>query len=233
MKHKGHLTKIDPATGEVDPHQTWMTNNMILMSDDGFKTSRSALGQITVDGENYYGLIAEMVLSGYIEGSRIVGGTIQIGLQSDGTYAFEVHEDGTVTMSGGSSIGGYTASDFDNMNNSISNTQNTVQNIQNEVNTITSQKMYRIEITCVGPQILRAKNQTATLSCHVYSWDDEITNDLDASLFNWKRYSDNSSHDETWNNMSIHKGRKTLTITTEDITENANFSCEVTLPDDE
>ena len=239
-KYGIRLQKIDPTTGEVDPHQTWMTNNMILMSDDGFKTSRSALGQITVDGENYYGLIAEMVLSGYIEGSRIVGGTIQIGLQEDGTYAFEVHEDGTVTMGSGSSIGGYTASDFDNMNNSITNTQNkvqenanTVEKIQEEVHNINSQKMYRIEITCIGPQILRTKNQTATLFCHVYSWDTEITDNLDASFFNWKRHSDNSDYDEIWNNMSIHKGCKTLTISTEDITENANFSCEVTLPDSE
>lgn len=239
-KYGIRLQKVDPTTGEVDPHQTWMTNNMILMSDDGFKTSRSALGQITVDGENYYGLIAEMVLSGYIEGSRIVGGTIQIGLQPDGTYAFEVHEDGTVTMGGGSSIGGYTASDLDNMNNAITNTQNkvqentnTVEKIQTEVNNINSQKMYRIEITCIGPQILRTKNQTATLSCHVYSWDTEITNTLDASLFNWKRHSDNSDHDEIWNNSTIHQGRKTLTISTEDILENANFSCEVTLPDSE
>ena len=65
------------GNGEIDPHQTWLVNNMILMSDDGFKTSRSALGEITVDGQRYYGLIAEAVLSGYIEGTRIVGGEIK------------------------------------------------------------------------------------------------------------------------------------------------------------
>lgn len=101
------LQKIDPTTGEADPNQTWMTNNMILMSDDGFKTSRSALGQIVVDGQSYYGIIAEMVLSGYIEGTTIKGGTIQIGEQEDGSYAFEVQEDGTVSMNGGSTIAGY------------------------------------------------------------------------------------------------------------------------------
>ena len=64
------------GNGEVDPHQTWLVNNMILMSDDGFKTSRSALGEITVDGKTRYGLLAEAVLAGYIEGSKIVGGTL-------------------------------------------------------------------------------------------------------------------------------------------------------------
>lgn len=115
-KYGIHLTKMDPTTGEVDPHQTWMTNNMILMSDDGFKTSRSALGEITVDGEIYYGLIAEMVLSGYIEGSIIQGGiikgsTIQIGEYTDENgnkkHAFEVDKDGNVTMNATNKIEGY------------------------------------------------------------------------------------------------------------------------------
>ena len=102
-----HLTKIDPVTGETDPKQTWLVNNMILMSDDGFKTSRSALGEITVDGQTYYGLIAEMVLSGYIEGSTIKGGTINIG---DG--AFVVDERGNVTMGGANTIGGYATEEY-------------------------------------------------------------------------------------------------------------------------
>ena len=113
-KYGIHLQSVDPTTGEIDPHQTWMTNNMILMSDDGFKTSRSALGQITVDGQDYYGIIAEMVLSGYIEGCRINGGTIQIGEQAnDGSYPFEVHEDGSVTMNGGGNVA--TKEDIENI----------------------------------------------------------------------------------------------------------------------
>ena len=230
------MQKVNPVTGEVDPHQIWMTNNMILMSDDGFKTSRSALGEITVDGENYYGLIAEMVLSGYIEGSTIKGGTIQIG-EIDGKPAFEVDKDGNVSMLGG-------AVQFNTSKNSIAETENKLTNsmnkLQDEVNKtsedvkkINDSKMYRIEVICTGPQILKIKNQTAILSCRVYSWDTDITDSLDASLFNWKRHSNNSDYDEIWNANTIHKGRKTLTISTEDITDNANFSCEVTLPDSE
>jgi hypothetical protein len=104
--------KLD--NGELDPRQTWLVNNMILMSDDGFKTSRSALGEVTVDGATYYGLIAEMVLSGYIEGSIIKGGTIQIGEYTDDNgnkkYAFEVDKNGNVTMTSGN-IDGYATSE--------------------------------------------------------------------------------------------------------------------------
>lgn len=219
--------------GSIDPHQVWMVNNQILFSDDGFKTSRSALGEVTVDGTTYYGLITELVLSGYIEGSKIVGGEIMIGEQPDGSYAFRVWPDGTVTMGGGSKIGDYTVDDINQAVGSAQDSANKVQQIQGAIDNINSQKMYRIEIKCVGPQILKVKNQTATLSCHVYSWDTEITNTLDDSLFNWKRHSDNSDQDEIWNNNTIHQGRKTLTISTEDIMDNANFVCEVTLPDSE
>lgn len=105
MDRNGIKLQKKTANGEIDPKQTWLVNNMILMSDDGFKTSRSALGEVTVDGQTYYGLIAEMVLSGYIEGSIMKGGTIQIGEYEDAEgkkkYIFEVDKKGNVSMCGG------------------------------------------------------------------------------------------------------------------------------------
>lgn len=209
------------ADGSIDPHQTWMTNNMILMSDDGFKTSRSALGEITVDGQNYYGLIAEMVLSGYIEGSKIVGGTIQIGLQNDGTYAFEVHQDGTVTMSGGS---GYIDSEGN---------QHSFGDIVESIEEVNRVSMYRIEITTLDPTVISTSSDVATITCKVYSWDSDITDTLDASLFNWKRTSDNSDLDKVWNAMQEHQGVKSIQIDADDVIGNSSFVCEVNLPDGE
>jgi hypothetical protein len=202
-----------------------MVNNQIVFTDDGFKTSKAVLGEFTVDDVTYYGLLAQAVISGYIEGSQIKGGTIQIGLQDDGTYAFEVHEDGSVTMSGGSSIDGYAKEE------DVNNLGGQIVEIQGQVDTINNSKMYRVEVQCNGPMIMNLRNQTATLSCKVYSWDTDITDTLDASLFNWVRVSSNSDQDEIWNNNTNHHGRKTLTITTEDITNNANFYCEVSLPE--
>jgi hypothetical protein len=218
--------------GSADPRQTRIVNNMIIMTDDGWKTSRSGLGEFTVDGlGTFYGLIAEAVLSGYIESSVISGGEIMIGEQPDGSYAFRVYPNGTVTMGGDSSIGGYTASDFDKMNNQIQESNNAVQEIQGIVENLNSKVMYRVEIICDGAMIMNVKNQAATLKCKVYSWDNDITDTLDSSAFNWIRSSNDRTQDETWNNNSAHKGRKTLTITTEDITNNANFYCEVSLPE--
>ena len=97
------LTKImDESTGEISPYQAWIVNNNILFSSDGFKTADVGLGEFTIDGETFYGLLADAVFSGYIEGSRFVGGSINIG---DGTFV--VDEFGNVTMKASSSIEGY------------------------------------------------------------------------------------------------------------------------------
>lgn len=99
------LKKIN-SDGTTSQYQTRIVNNMILMSDDGFQTSRSALGEIVVDGETYYGLIAEMVLSGVVESSKIIGCEIDIG-----NGAFKVDgETGEVTMSKGN-VAGYAKED--------------------------------------------------------------------------------------------------------------------------
>jgi len=122
--------------GSPDRHQTRLVNNMILMTDDGWKTSRAGLGQFIIDEREMYGLIAEAVLSGYIEGSDIVGGTIKIGLQDDGSYAFEVHEDGSVTMGGGSSINGYAREDY--VDSQIGNVNKDIEEIKDSSTIISS-----------------------------------------------------------------------------------------------
>lgn len=98
------LRKVN-ADGSFSPYQAWIKNNTILLSSDGFKEGSVAelgLGEFTVDGETFYGILAKVIMSGYIEGSTIVGGTINIG---DG--AFMVYSDGTVVMNGANTISGY------------------------------------------------------------------------------------------------------------------------------
>lgn len=122
-----HLQKVDPVTGDVDPRQVWMLNNQIVFTDDGFKTTKAVLGEFNIGNETNYGLLADAVIAGYIEGSQMKGGTIQIGENGDGSYAFEVHADGTVTMGGGSTIAGYvTKDDFDKTKEEFENSKTTI-----------------------------------------------------------------------------------------------------------
>lgn len=107
IDNHGILLRQVLDNGEYSPYQIWLTNNNILVSTDSFQSAQAGIGVFEVDGRELYGVLAKAVLSGYVESSHIVGGTIRIGEQADGTYAFEVHEDGTVTMGGGSTIAGY------------------------------------------------------------------------------------------------------------------------------
>lgn len=111
------LRKVNPD-GSFSPNQAWLTNNTILLSSDSFKTSRVGLGEFTIDGTTFYGILAEAVLSGYIEGSTIVGGTINIG---DGTFV--VNSDGSVVMKA-TSIDGYV--EEDNVISSINQSAETI-----------------------------------------------------------------------------------------------------------
>ena len=236
-KYGLHLEAVNPDTGEVSDKRVWLVNNQIVFTDDGFKTSKSVLGEFTVDGVTYYGLLAQAVIAGYIEGSQMKGGTIQIGDLGDGRWSFEVDKYGNVSMLGGAvqfnaTEGKNSIAEMEsNLQSQIDKTGGQIVEIQGQVDTINNSKMYRIEIQSSGPMIMNYKNQTATLSCRVYSWDVDITDTLDASLFNWVRASNDSDQDKIWNDNTIHHGRKTLTITTEDITNNANFYCEVSLPE--
>lgn len=112
IDNRGILLRHVLDNGEFSPYQIWLTNNNILVSTDSFQTADTGIGVFEVDGKELYGVLAKAILSGYIESSTIVGGTIQIGLQPDDTYAFEVHPDGSVTMGGGCNIAGYAKEDY-------------------------------------------------------------------------------------------------------------------------
>ena len=217
-KYGLHLEKIvDPATGQKDPEQVWLVNNKIVFTDDNFKTSRMALGKVTVDGQEYYGIISEIMLAGYIEGSKMVGGTINIG---DG--AFVVHEDGTVTMHGGGhTIDGYTTTQE----------MNTVQTIlQNQIDNINNTKMLRVEVYTTDSMIIKNKSQTATLTCKIFSWDTDVTEQY-KSRIRWVRTSSDTDNDAVWNANTSHQGCISITIDSSDIANNASFHCEVDIPD--
>lgn len=217
------LQKQNPDTGEIDPKQAWFCNNNLLFTSDNWRTTRMGIGEFSVeDLGTFYGVIAEAILSGYIESSTMVGGTIKIGLQDDGRYAFEVHEDGSVTMSGGSSIKGYAKEDY---------VKNEVEKIQNQVDNINTSKMYKVEIVSNNSTIISTSEDKATLTCKVYSWDSDITDTLDTSLFNWKRVSTSTELDDIWNAMPEHKGTKSIIIDADDVYYNSSFTCEVDLPE--
>ena len=99
--------------------------------------------------------------------------------------------------------------------------------ISGKVDDINAQKMYRTELVVEGVSIFKDKGQTSTMRCKVYSWDKDITDTLASSAFVWHRKSSDSAADAVWDGK--HIGMKSISISTEDVQDNASFFCEVTI----
>ena len=102
--------------------------------------------------------------------------------------------------------------------------------MEQKVQHIDSQKMYRVEITSSNGNFFKNGNVSCVLSCHVYSWDDEITDDINASFFKWTKTNNDGTADTAWN-TAHYGGTKSVTITSEDVYIRGTFVCTVTLPD--
>ena len=109
----------------------------------------------------------------------------------------------------------------------ISALETDMDGIVGRVEEISSAKMYRTELIVDGVSIFREKTQQSIIHCKVYSWDKDITDALPVAAFVWHRHSNDEDADEEWD--ADHTGTKTITVSTEDVQDNASFFCEVTI----
>ena len=77
----------------------------------------------------------------------------------------------------------------DENGNPVTIVENSIADVQGEVNKINNTYKYDIQIIADGPTIITSSDDTTTLTCKVYSWDADITDTLDDSLFYWRRTS--------------------------------------------
>lgn len=83
---------------DFDPEQIKIINNMMVFSDDGFKTSKMAIGKIPIDknGNTVYAVNAEAILGKLFLGEYL---TLQ---NNSGTYKFD--DDGFIAKGGNNSV---------------------------------------------------------------------------------------------------------------------------------
>lgn len=122
------MTKVN-SSGEIDPKQGWLVNNMFAYTDDNWKTTKTVLGEFKLRGEenSRWGLLADAVIAGYVEGSHIIGGDIKIGDIGTNSFPFQVNTDGdmvatSATIKGNSSIAGWNVTDK-YIDSTVSNTK--------------------------------------------------------------------------------------------------------------
>lgn len=207
---------VDGTTDQYENEQIAIINNQICFTRDGWQTSSAVLGEFEVDAngdgvaEKLYGLIAQAMISGYIKGSTIEGGTLKIG---DGSKNyFYVAEDGSVEIiQGGQSKYATTES----------------------LGALSEGRRFSTELVYTGSTIFSEPNSTCTITCKVYDWDKEITQDVlnIGGTFSWIRNSSGTS-DIAWNTSHANKTANSITIKNEDVARNAHFECEVNFDPD-
>lgn len=208
------------ADGSTDTYldeQIAIINNKIVFTNDGWKTSKAALGEFELDingdgvNEKMYGLIADAVVSGYVKGSVIEGGSLKIG-GSGGNFV--VNEDGSVEILG-------------------PDNQTPIYATKDAVDLVEQGRRYHTELIYSGSTIFSEPNSTCTITCKVYDWDDDITQDIIdiGGTFSWIR-SSTSTSDTTWNANHANRTINAITITNEDVAKNSHFECEVNFDPD-
>ena len=83
---------------------------------------------------------------------------------------------------------------------------------------------FRIEIISTS-DILSEDIQNTTLMARVWHGSQNVTADIPAARFQWKRKSADSTADAIWDNA--HKGVKSITLTTRDVLYSATYDCEL------
>ena len=88
---------------------------------------------------------------------------------------------------------------------------------------------YSVSIISSSGSAFESGSIDTTLSCQVLRNNEDITDTLDASAFNWKRTTADTAGDAIWNASSKAIGAKTVHITSEDCNGRTVFTCEVTV----
>ena len=155
---------IDGTTDQYEPEQFRLSNNKLVFSSDGFKTSKAVFGKYTINGEDRWGPLAEYITADMIEGKSIKGGSIQIGDENEpGGNVFIVHTNGSVEIK----------SNGTEKYASVS----AIEDIKNVTK-------YRTELSYTGNTIFNTTGQTCTVTCKVYDDKGEVVLPSD-TVFKW------------------------------------------------
>ena len=204
-----HFRKYrDGSTTEFEPEEMAIINNALVATNDSWRTSKSAFGKYTINGEERWGAIAEYVTSDIIEGKHISGGSLKIGGYDGAKGTFMVHEDGSVEILG-------------------PDQKSPVYATQDSVDLINTATQYRTSLEYTGTTIFTEQGQTCVITCKVFDYNEDITDKLPSgTVFKWLRSSNAS--DTEWNENHTYTDINTITITNDDIEKNAQFYCECT-----
>lgn len=200
---------IDGTTDQYHDEQFALINNKLAFTTDNWKTSKAVVGEFEVEINNtkqkMYGLLADALVGGYIQGTEIVGGSLEIG---DGkTNLFSVDKDGNVTIKQGG------------------------KNMYDAISTIDTAYKYSISLTYTNGSVFSDPGDTSTITAEIYRRGVPVTQHFkDANIqVKWTRNS--SETDTNWKPSIISNDSYQITINTNDVPTTAQISCYIDIDD--
>ena len=194
---------IEGTTDQYEDEQFMLTNNKLIFTNSNWRDAKGLFGKFTVAGEEHWGFLSDAVISGYIQGSEIFGGRMEIG--GDGGR-FIVNSDGSVQILGPGGDTKYAAKELEDA--------------------------YRFQILLEydGSTVFLNRSDNCVITCKVYDNATDITDKVIAqtgSTFVWSK-----SLDPNWEPTYVKDaGDKAIInkilITHEDVERNASFACAV------
>lgn len=143
----------------------------------------------------------------YFSGRYIDAYNLQVRRKTDNTITFKIDEQGEVSLKAKTLQIVGDSGDFEN-----AATENDIS--------------WKIEILSSNGNIFKNNVINTKLSARVYKGKKDVTDDIPAEKFVWKRTSVDSFRDLKWNNQE-GEGVKEIFITREDVNQRATFVCEL------
>ena len=167
-------------------------------------------------------IVANAITANEIASRTITSNEILAGTITGAEIAAETIEGANIK--GGTITSGHVASDFGKTLDLSSNEgiNLRVSQVYEDMDELVG---FRMEITATS-DILSEDIRTTTLTARVWHGSQNVTNDIPASRFQWKRKSADETADNIWN--AAHTGMKSITLTTRDVLYSATYDCELT-----
>lgn len=167
-------------------------------------------------------IVANAITANEIASRTITSNEILAGTITGAEIAAETIEGANIK--GGTITTGHVASDFGKTLDLSSNEgiNLRVSQVYEDMDELVG---FRMEITATS-DILSEDIRTTVLTARVWHGSQNVTDDIPASRFQWKRKSADETADNIWN--AAHTGMKSITLTTRDVLYSATYDCELT-----
>ena len=196
---------VDGTTDQYHDEQFALINNKLAFTTDNWKTSRAVVGEfeVEIDEQKYrmYGLLADALIGGYIQGTEIRGGNLRIGDGSNNYFQVDENGDVKIVQAGKEK---YASADA--------------------VTIIDSAYKYSIQISHTGKAVFSTKNDTATMTATIYRRGVDVTDEFKSAgvIVYWEK---NPSETNWVPNYVTQGNTYSIILDSDDVQNSAQISC--------